>query len=197
MEPINFIQGLGQLLANYDSDLTYIRDFQRYKNGVITTNDYLQKSTGTFKLFINEFRVARNVNKNETKTLLKMTLQWIASKNPNDVDGFAEILKKKGITHGKTMTSLASKILFLNNPWQILPQDNQAKQSLKLQGNLYSDYLPLTKDFIKKYKKEIHRYLNSVDQHLTIIESSFKKEIKDIKIIRFNRYVDKILWTSG
>jgi hypothetical protein len=197
MESIDYIEALGNLLTNYHSDLTYIRDFHRYKNGAISTNDYLKKSVGTFRSFINEFKVARNVDKEETNTLLKITIAWTSSMNPNDVDEFAERLNKKGITHGKVMTSLASKILFLNNPWIILPLDRQAKQTLRVQRNLYYDYQPLTKEFSKKNKIEINRYLNSVDQHLTTIEAPFKNELKNIITIRRNRYVDKVLWTAG
>ena len=194
---LDYIQGLGNLLTYYHSDLTYIRDFHRYKDGKIATDDYLKKSIGTFRSFINEFRVARNIDKTKTNILLQMTITWISSKNSTDVDGFAESLRKKGITHGKVMTSLASKILFLNNPWIVLPLDNRAKKSLGLLGNQYVGYLPIAKEYAEKNEIIINRYLNSVDQHLTNIETDFITEIKNIKTIRLNRFVDKILWTSG
>jgi hypothetical protein len=194
---IAYIQALGNLLTYYHSDLTYIREFQRYKNGQIDTNEYLKKSVGTFKAFINEYRVARNIDKTKTDVLLQMTIKWVLSNNSTNVDGFAESLNLKGITHGKVMTSLASKILFLNNPWNIFPIDNQAKQSLGLRSNLYVDYYPLLKEFMEKNETEIYRYLNSIDHHLRTIESNFTSEIENIKTIRLNRFVDKILWTSG
>jgi hypothetical protein len=194
---IAYIQALGNLLTYYHSDLTYIREFQRYKNGQIDTNEYLKKSVGTFKAFINEYRVARNIDKTKTDVLLQMTIKWALSNNSTNVDGFAESLNLKGITHGKVMTSLASKILFLNNPWVIFPLDNQAKQSLGLRSNFYADYYPLLRDFIEKNEIEIYRYLNSIDQHLRTIESNFTNEIENIKSIRLNRFVDKILWTNG
>jgi hypothetical protein len=157
----------------------------------------LKKSVGTFKAFINEYRVARNISKTKTDILLQMTIKWALSNNATNVDGFAESLNLKGITHGKVMTSLASKILFLNNPWAIFPLDNQAKQSLRLRSNLYADYYPLVKDFMENNRIEIYRYLNSIDQHLKTIETNFTNEIENIKTIRLNRFVDKILWTSG
>ncbi len=197
MESLVFIEALGNILTTYRSDLIYIRDFHRYKNGTIPTKEYLQKSKGTFKSFVDEFRVSRNFAREETHTLLKISIAWTSSKNQDDVDGFADKLKNKGITHGKVMTSLASKILFLNDPWRILPFDNQAKRTLRLQGNHYSDYFPLKKEFTQKYKKEIKYYLSSINQHLSIIEGPFKNEIKNIKAIRLNRYVDKVLWTAG
>jgi len=194
---IAYIQALGNLLTYYHSDLLYIREFQRYKNGKIDTNEYLKKSDGTFKAFINEFRVARNVEKTKTDFLLQQTIYWTCSDKSTDVDGFAELLNKNGITHGKVMTSLASKILFLNNPWSILPLDNLAKKSFGLKGNLYGDYYPLTVEFIKINEMEINRHLNSIEQHLVTIEASFCDEIENVKAIRFNRFVDKILWTIG
>ena len=95
------------------------------------------------------------------------------------------------------MTSLASKILFLNNPWIILPLDNLAKQAVGLKNNSYKNYLPLTAIFITDNKNEIDKLLSSVDQHLTIIEKQFEQEIENIKVVRHNRFVDKLLWTSG
>ena len=193
----NQIQAIGNLLQYYHSDLIYIRDFHRYKHGKLDTVYYLSESTGTFKSFINEFRVARNVEKAKTNSLLQLTLQWVKTKNSNNVDDFATHLKEKGITHGKVMTSLASKILFLNDPWTILPLDNLAKQSVGLKTNIYSQYLPRVEEFKQKNKREIDSCLNSVSQHLKIIENDFNGEIENIEMIRYNRFVDKLLWTMG
>lgn len=191
------IQALGNLLATYHSDLTYIRNFHRHKNAKLSATDYLKKSAGTFKSFIDEFRVARNVDKTKTHILLGLTTEWINQNHSDDVDDFAEQLRDNGITHGKVMTSLASKILFLNNPWTILPLDNLAKQAVGLKNNSYANYLPLTETFITDNKSEIRKLLFSVDKHLTIIEKEFEQEIENIKVIRQNRFVDKLLWTSG
>ena len=194
---IEQIQALGNLLQYYYSDLIYIRDFHRYKNGRISTSEYLEKSTGTFKSFINEFRVARNVDKTKTAILLQLTIDWVTQKDSKDVDGFAAFLKAKGITHGKVMTSLASKILFLNDPWTILPSDNYTKRAVGLRNNTYSQYIPMTNEFKKINKLEIDECLTSVDEHLNIIETEFKNEITKIKTIRYNRFIDKLLWIRG
>ncbi len=193
----NQIKALGNLLQYYHSDLTYIRDFQRYKNGKLASTEYLKISNGSFKSFINEFRVARNIDKTKTQTLLRLTTDWITRKSSNDIDRFAALLKTKGITHGKVMTSLASKILFLNDPWTILPSDNYTKRAVRLRNNTYSQYLPMVDGFKKKNKLEIDKCLSSVDEHLSIIEAGFKNEISKIKTIRYNRYVDKLLWIIG
>ena len=194
---INGIQALGNLLQYYHSDLNYILEFQKHKTGKFDLNEYLKKETGTFKSFINEFRIARNVDKTKTGELLKQTFEWINNEDPNDIDSFAEHLKLKGITHGKKVTSLASKILFLNNPWKILPIDRLGKKATNLSENNYSKYQILIKEFREKEKTEIKDCLSSVEQHLNMIEIYFKKELRDLQIIRENRFIDKLLWTIG
>jgi hypothetical protein len=193
----DYIQALGNLLATYQSDLTYIRDFHRYKSGQLISTDYIKKSPGSFKSFIDEFGVARNVDKTQIHILLSLTTEWLNQNQADNVDNFANLLKEKGITHGKVMTSLASKILFLNNPWVILPLDTLAKRSVGLRTNKYSQYLPLTESFVSENKIAIDNSLNSVDKHLKIIEGQFNNELHDIKLIRQNRFVDKLLWTKG
>ena len=193
----NQIQALGNLLQYYYSDLVYIRDFHRYKNGKLETDYYLSLSTGTFKSFINEYRVARNIEKAKTDSLLQLTIKWVSTKNSNNVDDYASLLKEKRITHGKVMTSLASKILFLNDPWTILPIDNLAKQAVGLKTNIYSHYIPKVEEFKLKNKTDIDGCLDSVSQHLKTIEVDFKDEIENIELIRYNRFVDKLIWTIG
>jgi hypothetical protein len=163
----------------------------------LKTNEYLQKSTGTFKSFINEFRVARNVEKSKTKELLESTIEWIGKNENVEVDNFAEFLNIKGITHGKIMTSLASKILFLNDPWNFLPIDNLVKKAVGLKRNKYNLYeLEVTK-FKSTNLSEMNKCLESVEKHLKIIETPFQKKISNIKVIRQNRFLDKVLWTIG
>ena len=191
------IQAIGNLLEYYYSDLTYIRNFHRYKTGILEATDYLQKTNGTFKSFINEYRVARNVDKSKTDVLLHLTMEWISNDDSDNVDEFAENLKANSITHGKVMTSLASKILFLNNPWKILPLDNLVRNAVGLTENNYSKYQVLTEDYRQKNNSEIELCLKTVDQHLSIIEAEFENEITNIKTIRQNRYLDKLLWTIG
>ena len=194
---INEIQAIGNLLQYYHSDLTYISEFHKHKTGKFGLNDYLKKNSGTFKSFINEFKIARNVDKTKTKELLNQTFEWINNEDPNDIDSFAEHLKLNGITHGKKVTSLASKILFLNNPWEILPIDRLGKKATNLSENNYSKYKTLIKEFREKEKTEIENCLNSVEHYLNIIEKDFKGKIRDLKIIRENRFIDKLLWTTG
>jgi hypothetical protein len=196
IDRFSYIKAIGNLLTYYKSDLEYIRNFQLFKEGLIESEKYLTKAPGTFKAFLNEFRIARNIDKTKTSQLLELTNNWIAGQYSDNVDAFAEFLKMDNITHGKTMTSLASKVLFLNNPWKITPLDSRAKQTLGLRNNLYSEYLPLVHEFIKQNQSEIEYYLDSMNQHLTVIETIFKNEVRDLDQIRLNRFVDKILWSN-
>jgi hypothetical protein len=197
VDKFSYIKAIGNLLTYYKSDLEYIRNFQSFKKGLFEPEKYLTKATGTFKAFLNEFRIARNIDKTKTPQLLELTNYWIKGQYPDNVDAFAEYLKMSNLTRDKTMTSLASKVLFLNNPWKITPLDSRAKQALGLRSNFYSEYLPLVQDFINQNKSEIQYYLDSVTQHLISIEVSFENELSDLVQIRLNRFVDKILWTNG
>jgi hypothetical protein len=192
----NQIKTIGNFLSTYHSDLNYIRNFERFKNDKISHNEFISKEYGSFYSFLIEFRVIRNVNKNQVSKLLKETNLWIEKANADDVDKFAMLICKKGLTHGKVMTSLASKILFLNNPWVIFPFDNLAKKTLNQKTNEYSDYVSR----IGKYKNENIEFAKStfktIELYIKTIESEYKNDLKDISSIRYNRFMDKLLWTG-
>ena len=191
------VRAIGTFLSSYHSDLSYIDNFQKHKKKHITTAEYVLENKGMFKTFINEFRVARNIPLGNTHLVLNETMFWISSNSADDVDGFAYHLNKKNVTtEKKIMTSLASKILFLNNPWILLPFDNLAKKSLKQRSNRYEDYLPKMHSYRNEKESEIEQMLSTVNKHVKIIEQDFK-HLEDIKIIRQNRFVDKLLWSGG
>lgn len=192
-----YITAIGNLLQNYHSDLNYIYNFQLYKKGQLKSKDYIEKTPGSFKSFLNEFRVARNIKKKETEKLLELTDNWITTGAENGVDNFAKSLRDAGITHNKTMTSLASKIMFLNNPWIILPMDNLVKNAVNLKGNRYAEYEIKFNEFKRKNAAEMQKYIEPVEHYLIAVESRFKNELNEITLIRENRFLDKILWTIG
>ena len=66
-----------------------------------------------------------------------------------------------------------------------------------MKKNVYADYLPLVHQFRKKQNKMIQECIKSVSPHLSIIEKEFVTEIHDIKTVRTNRFIDKLLWTTG
>ena len=105
------IRAIGNLLQYYESDLNHMRNFKLFKEGSIKLDIYLSKKPGMFQSFINEFRVARNLNKGNRRDLLAKVYSWIHSSKADDVDALAESIKN--MTFQKTMISLSSKILFL------------------------------------------------------------------------------------
>ena len=109
------IQAIGNFLSYYETDLAYIKSFQDFKNKKGNVNN----QSGSFYSFLVEFRVIRNFVKGEVDDLLIQTYDWITSDYPDDVDKFARKLSSTKLTRGNVMGSMASKILFLNNPWEI------------------------------------------------------------------------------
>ena len=144
------IEATGNFLAYYYTDLIYIEKFQDYKNNSISKNEYITNEKGTFYSFLIEFKVVRNFNKGEVNKLLELTNNFVNGISPIDVDLFAEILLDSNLTRGNLMTSLASKILFLNNPWQIIPMDTLARKSLNQKDNNVKHTLKIYNYFVKK-----------------------------------------------
>lgn len=191
------IKAIGNFLSTYQSDLTYIANFHLYKNGELETNEFIRKNSASFYDFLIEFNVTRNFEQGKAGELLKLTSEWINGVMSNDVDGFAFFLKSKSLTKGKTLTSLASKILFLNDPWNIQPMDLRARTALGQKTKVYLDYLKLLDQYKGRNRNEINNCLKEVDHFAIVIESGFCNLINDISIIRCNRLIDKLLWTNG
>jgi len=199
---LNHVKALGSLMANYESDLEYIARFQDLKkSGFSYTESYINKDdSGSFKAFINEFRVARNIKKELFENLLIETIIWVQKENADNVDDFAKFINKKGLSHDKRIpVSLASKILMLNNPWEILPIDSLTKKSLKhkYNNNEYSVFKPALNKYIEEFRPKLEADLRTIEFYLVEVESKFKDRLNDIEKIRFNRYVDKTLWVGG
>ncbi len=192
------IKALGNLLQYYHSDLRYILNFQRYKQNEFSSSEYLQISPGSFQSFLNEFGIARNVPKKNVGKLLARTEEWIKCSDVDNVDKFAKELRSNKLTHeGKTMTSLASKILFLNNPWDIIPLDTLNKKAVNVRTNRYHDFYDAILEIKKNKTLPFDGPFGPIQEYLDTIESEFKDNLKDIHLIRRNRYLDKILWMLG
>jgi hypothetical protein len=189
------IKSLGNLLQYYHSDLTYILNFQRCKQKAISRSKYRLKPPGSFQSFLNEFKIARCVEKAKVSKLLDLTMEWVSTNQADEVDSFADKLRKKGLTHGKTMTSLASKVLFLNNPSVILPCDALNRGAVGVKINRYSDFDTAIRDM--RETLSIDDSLVPVQGYLCAIENDFKGEIDHISKIRQNRFLDKLLWVQG
>ena len=192
------IKAIGNFLYTYESDLLYILSFQRHRQKKISISDFANKQGGIFYKFLSEFRVTRNFDKGKSEEILKLTNFWLDKQRSEDIDGFAALLKSKGLTRDKTMTSLASKILFLTSPWNIFPMDRQAKETLMHKSdNRYENFLPKVKKYKTEKSKFIKDTLTYLNPYLTTIEKKFKNDLDDLGTIRKNRFVDKLLWTGG
>lgn len=191
------IQAIGNFLSYYYTDLNYIKMFQDFKNNKISRSDYVKKEIGTFYSFLIEFKVTRNFTKGAADKLLEETFNWVNSCNADNVDLFAELLANTNLTRGNTTTSLASKILFLNNPWAILPMDRLARSTFKQSENKYSIY----KTNLDKFRlanitiiKECLLFIKPLAEEIDI---EFKGKMKNLNIICENRIIDKLLWTAS
>jgi len=190
------IQSIGNFLAYYKTDLNYIRRFQDFKSNPDTASEYIKKDIGSFYSFLIEFRVVRNFTKGSADKLLDETLSWINSKDTNNVDLFAEKLSQSNLTKGKVTTSMASKILFLNNPWEIIPMDQLARKTLNQKENKYFIYNENLQQFRANNEQILENCLDHIKPLITLIHNDFN-DLNKIEIICKNRIVDKLLWTMG
>lgn len=190
------IQSIGNFLAYYKTDLNYIRRFQDFKSNPDTASEYIKKDIGSFYSFLIEFRVVRNFTKGSVDKLLDETLSWINSKDANNVDLFAQKLSQSNLTQGKVTTSMASKILFLNNPWEIIPMDQLARKTLNQKENKYFIYNENLQQFRAKNEQIFENCLDHLKPFITLIHNDFN-DLNKIEIICKNRIVDKLLWTMG
>ena len=191
------IEATGNFLSTYYTDLNYIRNFQRFKQNKISSTDFVKKDIGTFYSFLIEFRVARNFSQGSADKLLKETINWVNGKNADNVDLIAEKLSKTSLTRGNIVTSMASKILFLNNPWTIIPMDTLARKTLNQKENKYSIYNVNLAKYRNENKQIIESFIKYTQPLTAVIDSEFKNELKGLKIISENRAIDKLLWTTG
>lgn len=190
------IQSIGNFLAYYKTDLNYIKRFQDFKSNPNVASEYIKKVNGSFYSFLIEFRVVRNFTSGNVDKLLDETLLWINSKDANNVDLFAEKLAQSNLTRGNIMTSMASKILFLNNPWEIIPMDRLARKALNQKENKYSIYNKNLLQFREKNEIIFKNSLDHIKPLITLIHKDFD-DLYKLDVICKNRIIDKLLWTMG
>jgi hypothetical protein len=190
------IQAIGNFLQYYYTDLLYISKFQDFKDKKLSLADYVSKNVGTFYSFLIEYRVTRNYAQGTTDKLLLETINWVNSRNADNVDSFTQRLLKTGLTRGNTTTSLASKILFLNNPWEILPMDTLTRKAFKQTENNYSIYRANLQEYRQTNKNIIDTCLLHTKSLTSVVEQDYNGKIKDLQVIRENRMIDKLLWST-
>lgn len=196
--------------GKHASDLRFILKFQQWKYGQLQTEDYLNpKREYSFPAFLKDYGIYNRVK--DVSAVLDATFAWIRTQQPDDVDGFRDYLSKQKVNRKKIIeagkqTSLASKILFLNNPVAIVPIDQYVRKAVGLESNIYSKYkLEFEKTIQKEWKELINECSKELEQDKSIREAEkvFKDGISalginwDIETIRKNRIADKLLWAIG
>ena len=189
------IEAVGYLLAYYRSDLDYIRSFQNCKH--YQGNYFTDFKDTVLSRFLAEYRVARNLQKGQIEKLLKTLIAHVQTDQADDVDFLAKKLRKLNITHDKTMISLTSKILFLNNPWKILPYDRFVRKGIGYSGSTYSGYFRAVQKSKERIIEFYHGLPNSILAYLQLIEGEAASDIARLEKVRKTRFIDKVLWTLG
>ena len=197
----DIIEAKEQVLVYYFLDLMYIQAFQLFKTNPLNPQEYIDNYFG-FKSFLLEFQVIRNVKTGMLIPLLNSTNNKIKSNNPDNVDEFKEEIRVAEITsRNNNMTSLCSKILFLNNPIGIMPFDRNVKTAICYEGNIYNHFLNNIILYNNEYQVEINNFILSVTEDMQIIETIFNRKHPDTNLnfleIRNKRILDKLLWTIG
>ena len=123
-------------------------------------------------------------------------MDWINKNNSSDVDALTTHIQSGGVTHGKRMVSLSSKLLFLNNPRMIIPLDTRARRALGVSKNEYAAYSSKVNEFKNNHNSDLLQQLESNKKSLSSIEAKFA-DIQGLEEIRFNRFLDKVLWVKG
>lgn len=199
------IQAFGQLFSTYRTDLVYFHNFKQFQASSKQPElrpTYLEARIGSFKGFLNEYRVARNVSEHRTDDLLFVTLEWVKAFPKNlveSVDEFAKVLAGTGIPSKENaiMTSLAAKVLYLADPLTVMPIDSLARKALGGCPNNYSEFRSRLLVFERENDEIISHYLEEQHSYLKMIEHGFDLKKKEARIIRRKRYTDKLLWTIG
>ena len=126
------------------------------------------------------------------------TKQCILEDDSLTIDNLAIALEKEKITQdGKIMTSLASKLLFLNDPVNVIIIDTLNRKSVKEKTNNHESFKQKAEEFQQENIEIIQKYLNTADVLLTEVENNFQNLEIDFEQYRKTRYTDKILWTIG
>lgn len=181
----------------YSSDLCFILAFQQCKSGILTQQQYL----GSFEAFLSDFRVLRWIGSNKVPYVLADAMTWVHGQTPHDPDQFSKYLKSSQSQLSKNHLSLASKILFLNDPVQVTPIDRCVTAALGLPSNTsYSTFKPCFDIFKQQCKAQIQQGINAIQPYLQSAEASLQVATQhafNIAAIRENRMADKLLWVMG
>ena len=146
----------------YESELTYIREFQDWKNEPEKHPHYEE----SFKNALDYFDTLWWFTPQHVPDLMAKTFGWVNGATPNKVDEFAV---KLGELTGYRETSLASKILFLNKPQKISPINGEVRTAVGLKADTYWDYKLKLEEFRGEHKVEIDLGLKEIADDLVLL----------------------------
>ena len=130
------------------------------------------------------------------RNLINLKIKKYLIKNSAlNVDEFA-----KKIVLDKNLESMASKVAMLYDPVGYLPLDRYAKYACFKSTKYcsYNDFNIKAKNMYKNELKELVKYIDNIVHPLVKpIELNFKLKDINIKFVRENRILDKLLWTKG
>ena len=190
------IIAVGNFLSSYKSDLLYIKNISQLSLDNCDYQFHCNNNKGSFKSFVNEFKVVRNMEEGKTELVLKKVLEYFAKHTEPQVDEL--VIELRDHTRNQYAVSLASKILFLFKPVDFVPMDFFNKKALGYKGNIYCEF---------KKEFDTHFFKNENNVELEVINSCclpLAKVIEEesefninFEIIRTNRLKDKLLWAQG
>ncbi len=183
-------QAQDYLLIWYESELTYFRDFQKWKCKPNLDWEY-QDSFGKALYY---FMVHSWIRHERVQNLMSLTFDWVHGPDPDDVDQFGESLRQ---LRDVRETDLASKILFLNNPQKLPPTSEGVRAAVGLEAKIYKEYQPRFVRFREDHHEEIQHHLAEIAPRLSVIENKFKDDIENLDTVRINRYTDQLLRGIG
>ncbi len=192
------IEALGFFLSWYRKDLIFFREFQRFAKGEKSVEEYSIDYPGSFQDFINSYQISRTLIKGNTENLLRICKQWHDEDQWLEVNELAATIFNNGIVHGRPI-SLASKVMFLMRPNEVLPYDKRARIALGMKNSEtdYDLFRRLALEFGDRNKKLIDDGLVLAGEMLDVLESQFTDLNLPMQHIRRLRLLDKLLWTAG
>lgn len=179
---------MGVFLAKYEQNLEFILKFQNDKIAGIS-----DAGKNSFYKFLTEFNVIWNMVKGTSDELYKDVFE----SNLEDVDKLADLIKSKIYSKNQRLLSLASKVLFLSDPWNIIPLDKNNKKALGIKTGSYSEFKLALEKFKKDNKNDIDELVIKTQEIAKPVTEKYSKQIKDLDKIHENRIIDKMLWVLG
>jgi hypothetical protein len=191
------IEALGLLLSWYRKDLEFFLSFQRFDRGGRKDEGYYANTPGSFQRFINSYQVARTIEAGQTLELLTICMQWHDKQQWMDVSGLASAINERIITHGFPL-SLASKVMFLMRPEEVLPFDKRAKNTLEIKESRpdYRAYHQMALDFGTRNEPIIDQGLSRISDMLDTLEQGYQELDISFPKVRRMRMLDKLLWVG-